>query len=113
MAASVGTAIATPNRPILTLESDGSGMYMPQALWTQARERLNITTLIFANKRYEILRQEMGNVGVPKFGTTAEGLLTLDDPIIEATWVFEGSGVASTTGAKNKPVSITYRPVHR
>lgn len=85
MAASVGAAIAAPQRPVICLESDGSGMYMPQALWTQAREQLNVTTLIFANQKYEILRKEMSNVGVPEFGPAAEALLDIHNPTIN--WV--------------------------
>lgn len=93
MAASVGAAVACPDRPVVTLESDGSGMYMPQALWTQAREQLNITTLIFSNRKYEILRQEMTNVGVSHVGFKAERLLSLEDPAIEWTRLAESMGV--------------------
>lgn len=95
LAASTGAALACPDRPVITLEADGSGMYMPQALWTQAREQLNITTLIFSNRKYEILRQEMTNVGVPKFGAKAEELLNLDTPTIDWTKLGESMGVPS------------------
>lgn len=93
MGAAVGAAIASPQRPVVALESDGSGMYMPQALWTQARERLNVTTLIFSNRKYEILRQEMSNVGVPRFGPKAEALLDLTDPSIQWVRLSEAMGV--------------------
>lgn len=93
MGAAVGAAIASPERPVVVLESDGSGMYMPQALWTQARERLNVTTLIFSNRKYEILRQEMSNVGVPTFGPKAEALLDLTDPSIHWVRLSESMGV--------------------
>jgi acetolactate synthase-1/2/3 large subunit len=63
----VGAAVACPDRPVLCLEADGSGMYTPQALWTAARENLAITVVIFANRAYQILKGEMtalaGNPG--------------------------------------------------
>ena len=61
--AAAGAAIACAERKVVCLESDGSGMYMPQALWTHARESLNILTIVFANRKYQILRLEMQNVG--------------------------------------------------
>ena len=80
-----GAAIACPGRKVVCLESDGSGMYMPQALWTHARENLNILTIVFANRKYQILRLEMHNVGVSEIGTKASKLLDIDDPEID--WV--------------------------
>ena len=80
-----GAAIACPDRKVLCLESDGSGMYMPQALWTHAREGLNILTVVFANRKYQILRNEMHNVGVTEIGPKASGLLDIDNPEID--WV--------------------------
>ena len=69
--AAAGAAIACADRKVLCLESDGSGMYMPQALWTHAREGLNILTIVFANRKYQILRLEMQNVGVKEIGAKA------------------------------------------
>ncbi|MCP4472290.1 MAG: acetolactate synthase large subunit [Gammaproteobacteria bacterium] len=80
-----GAAIACADRKVVCLESDGSGMYMPQALWTHAREGLNILTIVFANRKYQILRNEMRNVGVKEIGPKASGLLDIDDPEID--WV--------------------------
>ena len=80
-----GAAISCADRKVLCLESDGSGMFMPQALWTHARESLNILTVVFANRKYQILRNEMHNVGVTEIGPKASGLLDIDDPEID--WV--------------------------
>jgi acetolactate synthase-1/2/3 large subunit len=80
-----GAAIACPGRTVIALESDGSGMYMPQALWTHAREQLDILTVVFANRRYQILRQELGNVGAAAGGPRAEALMDLGRPDID--WV--------------------------
>ena len=58
-----GAAIACPDRPVISLEADGSAMYTLQALWTQAREGLDVTTVILSNRSYAILQGEMRNVG--------------------------------------------------
>ena len=61
--AAVGAAVAAPDRPVLCLESDGSAMYTISGLWTQARENLDITTVIYDNNAYDILRIELQRVG--------------------------------------------------
>lgn len=88
-----GAAIANPDRKVIVLESDGSGMYMPQSLWTYAREQLDIVVLIFSNRKYQILRNEMANVGVPGFGPKAQSLLDLDNPHIDWVSLSQGMGV--------------------
>jgi acetolactate synthase-1/2/3 large subunit len=70
----IGAAIACPDRKIIALESDGSGMYAPQALWTQAREQLDILTLVFANRTYQILDGELKAAGVTAPGPRAQAL---------------------------------------
>jgi len=85
MPAAIGAAVACPDRKVVCLESDGSGMYMPQSLWTEAREGLNILTLILANRKYQILRGEMMNVGASNIGPKASALLDIDRPTID--WV--------------------------
>jgi acetolactate synthase-1/2/3 large subunit len=64
MPVAIGAAIACPQRKVIVLEGDGSAMYTLQSLWTMAREGLNVTTLLFANGTYNILRGELSNVGV-------------------------------------------------
>lgn len=88
----VGAAIACPDRPVMVLQSDGSGMYCNQALWTMARENLNVTVLIFSNRAYRILEGEMKGVGVEKMGHVAENLFGLNKPDID--WV----GLAKSMG---------------
>ena len=65
----VGAAIACPDRPVLALVGDGSAMYTLQALWTMARERLNVTTIVFNNRSYAILNVELQRVGATGSGT--------------------------------------------
>ncbi|WP_338319997.1 thiamine pyrophosphate-dependent enzyme, partial [Bradyrhizobium ottawaense] len=60
---SIGAAIACPDRKVICMVGDGSAMYTIQSLWTQARENLNIVTIVFANRIYQILRGEFDNVG--------------------------------------------------
>ena len=67
----VGAACACPGRKVVALEADGSGMYTLQSLWTMARESLDVVTVIFANRRYQILEIEMRRTGAPGFGTAA------------------------------------------
>lgn len=91
-----GAAISSPDRKVIVLESDGSGMYNPQSLWTYAREQLDIVVLIFANRKYQILRNEMSNVGVPDFGPKAESLLDIGNPAIDWVSLSHGMGVPAT-----------------
>lgn len=79
-----GAAIASPNRKVVTLQADGSGLYTAQALWTQAREKLDVLTLIWANRSYATLYNELKSVGATA-GRKADRMLTLDDPPID--WV--------------------------
>ena len=93
MPVSIGAAIACPERKVILLEGDGSGMYTVQSLWTMARENLDITILIFANRTYEILRGELTNVGIQNPGPRAVDMLTLDRPYIDWVNVAKGMGV--------------------
>lgn len=93
----VGAALAEPDRPVLCLESDGSAMYTISALWTHAREQLNITTVIYANRAYDILRIELQRVGAGTpdrpAGPRAESLLDLTSPTMDFVHIAEGMGV--------------------
>ena len=66
--AATGAAIAVPDRPVLSFEADGSALYTIQALWTQAREQLNVTTVLFNNAAYAILRMELARTGAGRAG---------------------------------------------
>ena len=93
----IGAAIAEPDRPVLCLESDGSAMYTISALWTHARERLDITTVVFANRAYDILRIELQRVGAGEQGQQpgpkAESLLDLTSPTLDFVQISHGMGV--------------------
>ena len=90
-----GAAVACPDRPVINLQADGSGMYTLQALWTQARENLNVTTIIFANRKYAILQIEFGRVGAHNPGPKAMSMLDLSNPELNWVSLAEGMGVAA------------------
>lgn len=90
---STGAAIACPGRKVINLQADGSAMYTVQALWTQARENLDVVTIIFANRAYAVLHGEMRNVGVGSIGTNARRMLDLDKPEWDWVSVSRGMGV--------------------
>jgi acetolactate synthase-1/2/3 large subunit len=91
----VGAALACPQRKVIALEGDGSAMYTLQALWTMARESLDITIVVFANRAYRILRGEFDNVGAGAPGQRAIDMLTLDRPALDWRALARGHGVES------------------
>ncbi len=94
-----GAAIACPDRPLIALQADGSAMYTLQALWTQAREGSNTTTLIFSNRSYQILLGEMAGVGVQNPGPRALDMLELDRPPLDWVALAKGLGVEAGIAA--------------
>ncbi|MGA2209908.1 MAG: acetolactate synthase large subunit [Acidimicrobiales bacterium] len=93
---SVGAAVACPDRHVFALEADGSAMYTIQALWTQARESLNVTNVIFDNGSYAILNLELGRVGADAGGPAARSMLELGRPGLDFVAISEGMGVPAT-----------------
>ncbi|ORE95756.1 hypothetical protein ATO13_02820 [Stappia sp. 22II-S9-Z10] len=88
----LGAAIACPDRPVVALQADGSAMYTIQALWSQAREGANVTTVIFANGTYEILKQELFRVGANP-GRSALDMLEINRPALDFVSIAKGMGV--------------------
>ncbi len=95
MPCATGAAVAAPDRRVICLQADGGGMYTVQALWTQARERLDVTTIIFANQKYSILQIEFGRVGAHNPGPKAMSMLDLGNPELNWVSLAEGMGVAA------------------
>jgi acetolactate synthase-1/2/3 large subunit len=89
----IGAAVACPDRKVIGMQADGSGMYTVQGLWTQARENLDVVTVIFANRTYQILHGEMRAVGVNDFGRNAKLMLNLDEPALDWVAMARGMGV--------------------
>jgi len=90
-----GAAIACPERPVISLQADGSALYTPQSLWTMAREQLNVTVVIFNNRSYAILNAEFARIGVKQAGPRAKAQLELSNPDIEFVALARGFGVPS------------------
>jgi acetolactate synthase-1/2/3 large subunit len=88
----VGAALACPDRPVINLQADGSAMYTLQGLWTQARERLHVITLLCANHKYQILETELARAGIPA-GAAATSLTSLERPPINWVALARGMGV--------------------
>jgi len=86
-----GAAVACPDRKVVCLHGDGGAMYTLQALWTQAREKLDVTTVIFANHSYAILNVELMRVGAENPGPKALSLFDLRNP--ELSWVSLAAGM--------------------
>jgi acetolactate synthase-1/2/3 large subunit len=91
--AAVGAALAAPGRPVLALEADGSAMYTLQALWTMAREELDVTVVLFDNRAYSILNLELAGVGAAPGGERAADLLDLSRPDLDFVGLARGMGV--------------------
>ena len=92
----VGAAVACPERPVLCLTADGSAMYTAQALWTMAREGLNVTTVVFANRAYAVLKREFSYLGVGTPGPRALDMFEIGRPDLDWVLLAKGMGVLGT-----------------
>jgi acetolactate synthase I/II/III large subunit len=89
-----GAALACPGRRVLCMVGDGSAMYTIQSLWTQARENLHVTTIIFANNQYAILKAEYTNMGAGKApGPQAMAMIDIGRPTIDWVAMAKSMGV--------------------
>ena len=92
-----GAAVAGRGRRVVCVEADGSAMYTVQALWTQAREGLDVTTVLLSNRAYAILQIEMHRVQADPPGPTAAALLDLDRPVVDVVALAKGFGVPAVS----------------
>jgi acetolactate synthase-1/2/3 large subunit len=88
-----GAAVACPDRKVIALTGDGSAMYTLQSLWTMAREGLDVTVIVFANRGYQILRDELTNVGVESYGRNAQAMFDVENPVLDWVLLARGHGV--------------------
>jgi acetolactate synthase I/II/III large subunit len=96
MPVATGAAVACPGRKVLNLEADGSAMYTLQSLWTQARQSLDVTTVVFDNHSYAILKFELNRVGAGTPGPKAQDVLEIDRPDLDFVALARGMGVPAT-----------------
>jgi acetolactate synthase-1/2/3 large subunit len=90
--AAAGAALASPGRKVVCLQGDGGAMYSLPALWTQARERLDVVNVILSNRAYKVLFAEMAGVGATA-GAAARRLMELNDPHLDWVRLAEGYAV--------------------
>jgi acetolactate synthase-1/2/3 large subunit len=99
MPVATGAAVACPDRRVVNLQADGSALYTIQSLWTQAREGLDVTTVVFNNRSYAVLNMELSRVGAEAGGPKARDLLDLSRPDIDFVALAQGLGVPATRAA--------------
>ncbi|MGH3255984.1 MAG: thiamine pyrophosphate-dependent enzyme [Streptosporangiaceae bacterium] len=104
-----GAAIAAPDRPVVSLEADGSTLYTIQALWTQARERLDVTTVLINNAAYAILRMELARTAAGQAGPRAARMLDLSGPTPDFTQISAGLGVPAVRVATAEDLDAELR----
>jgi len=92
----VGASVACPERHVLCLTADGSAMYTAQALWTMAREGLNVTTVVFANRAYAVLKREFSYLGAGNPGPRALDMFEIGRPDLDWVLLAKGMGVPGT-----------------
>jgi acetolactate synthase-1/2/3 large subunit len=105
----VGAAIAAPDRPVIALQSDGSAAYTISALWTMAREQLDITVVILNNHAYAILQLELLRVGTQADGERSRSLLDLRRPDIDFASIAQGFGVPATRATSAEELAEQFR----
>jgi acetolactate synthase-1/2/3 large subunit len=96
MPLALGAAVACPERQVLCLSADGSGMYTVQALWTMARESLRIVTVIFANRVYGVLKREFSFLGTGPIGPRAADMFDICRPDLDWVMLARGMGVPAS-----------------
>jgi acetolactate synthase-1/2/3 large subunit len=92
----LGAAVAAPDRRVIALQADGAAMYTSQALWSMAREGLDVTVVVYANREYAILRAELARAGVKHPGPIASALTDLSDPEIDFAAMARSMGVGAS-----------------
>lgn len=110
----VGAAVACPERPVIALIGDGTAMYTNQALWTMAREQLNVTSIIFNNASYSVLNIELDRVGANEAGSKAQSQLDLRGPVINFAELAHSMGVHAVrvTTAEEMAKALEYAQSH-
>jgi acetolactate synthase-1/2/3 large subunit len=107
-----GAALASPRRKVVCLQADGGGMYSLQALWTQARERLDVVNVVFANRMYKILQGELLAVGAQP-GPASKDLFELTRPDLDWVKLAGGMGVEAARASTLEGFGDVFRAACR
>jgi acetolactate synthase-1/2/3 large subunit len=108
MPLAAGAAVACPDRKVVCLQGDGAGMYTLQALWTQAREQLDVTTVIWANRSYAILNRELAFFSGGNGGPKAFAMLDLHNPVIDWVSLAKGMGVEASRAESSEDFAAQF-----
>lgn len=108
MPLSIGAGIACPDRKIVNLLGDGSAMYTVQSLWTQAREHVDVVNVIYANRGYKILNNELKRVGAAPDGARAASMFDLQDPSLDWVALAQGMGVEAVRVASSQDFDAAF-----
>lgn len=92
----LGAAIACPDRKVLALQADGSGMYTVQALWSMVREQVDVTVVIMNNHSYAILAIELARVGAGQPTPKTLSMLSLANPRLDWVEMARGMGMPAS-----------------
>lgn len=104
----VGAALAAPDRKVISTHGDGGAAYTVQSLWTMAREMLDVTVVIFANRSYAILNIELKRVGAIQVGPRALSMLDLRNPELNWTQIANGMGVEASRACSCSEFAAQY-----
>ena len=104
----VGAAIAAPDRKVICPHGDGGAAYTMQALWTMAREKLDVVVVIYANRSYAILNIELGRVGATGSGPVAMSMLDLHNQEMNWTKIAAGLGVEASRATTCEEFAAQY-----
>ncbi|MBF68072.1 MAG: acetolactate synthase large subunit [Gammaproteobacteria bacterium] len=106
--ASVGAAVACPDRKVVCVHGDGGAMYTIQALWTMARENLDVTVVIFSNRKYQILQVELARVGAQTMNKKTLDMLDLTNPELSFVEMGRGMGVESSLATTAEEFNVQF-----
>jgi acetolactate synthase-1/2/3 large subunit len=109
MPCATGVAVACPDRPVINIQADGSGMYTLQSLWTQAREHLNVTTILCSNRAYRILQIEFFRSGIKEPGPKARAMMDLSDPSLDWVQLANGMGVPAVSVDSVETLTVAFQ----
>ena len=104
----VGAALAAAGCKVICPHGDGGAAYTMQALWTMAREQLDVTTVIYANRSYAILNIELQRVGIGSAGAKALSMLDLHNPEMNWTQIATGLGVEASRATTAEEFAAQY-----
>jgi acetolactate synthase-1/2/3 large subunit len=105
----LGASLACPDRKVINIEADGSAMYTVQALWSQAREKANVITVICSNRKYKIIELECLVAGYGSLSPEVKGLISLAGPALDWVSLSKGLGVPAVSAATTEELAAAFK----